>query len=55
MKKIYLENGDIVYINAKQINFLIIHKTFVEFNFCNGSTYIINRQNCADFIGEIEK
>lgn len=55
MEKIYLDNGDSVYINLKQINFLIVHKTFIEFNFCSGQTYIINRKNCTDFIVEIEK
>jgi hypothetical protein len=55
MEKIYLDNGDAVYINMKKINFLIIHKTFVEFNFSNGQTYIINRQNCSEIIAEIEK
>ncbi len=55
MEKIQLNNGDFVYINKKQINFIIVHKTFAEFNFCNGSTYVINKENCKNFIGEIEK
>ena len=54
MEKIYLDNGDVVYINIQKINFLIIHKTFAEFNFSNGQTYIINRQNCAEIITKIE-
>ena len=54
MEKIRLDNGDAVYVNKKQINFIIVHKTFVELNFCNG-TYIINKENCKNFISEIEK
>ena len=55
MQKIYLDNGDVVYVNKKQINFLIIHKTFIELNFSSGQSYIINRHNCVEFIAEIEK
>lgn len=55
MEKIRLDNGDTVYVNKKQINFLIIHKTFIELNFSSGQSYIINRNNCTEFIAEIEK